>query len=882
MDQADHQATPQQQTQQQQGPALDPEHPANPGPQTQPPDPEGDTGAEGDNVVLIATNPEEKEGESDQDQEEVGQYYFDTLEPIYFKPTAKLPDIFAKEAPTKKVVTPPTLPEREAQTLQMLGLQFNRLQHEAPTQEEFARVVHTLVALANLSTASSPSELSFEAARNLGILALDALKETTRTLSDLRRSEWRPLCRLEDGTKMPEACIIEASELEALKNKATTATEARKKPLNPGLPMASSATLGVDTGTPKNTKSNSTDYLWVIPKAHNQLGSQKAHWHSIRVQPLLFLAPWRCLAKRHVTINKKKKVKGLLLTNSHRTMLKYSILISLCSTGTGRISTGDHTLAGVVASTRRGKQDKATKPVGQSGQAWGSSPGSDGSMEGTSPRETRGMGTLPTGTLRARTLPQVRQALTGETPEEGQHTVLTEGHAEAISSGKPETLMEVCEVGDSEQQLTPQVSVVTSAGRASPKEVPNVGGYTETGEKDPPTLGEGFVNPRRTDTQSEAVTLPNAGTRGELMHLSGGGSDSRPHHPSGTGAGVGEPGAPGGGADKSNPQNGQIKWQGKTYLAREWDQSKGGRQQSVQHTCTTRHALPHLYAPSCPRSPPTTPSRDRRRVPRETLPHPITRPKGAQLGGEGQSQPLGGRDPFLLGLDPQWDREQAKLRLLAQHPPRGPLAGRLARHREEWLALRPPREVAQVVSEGFHIPFKGPPPNPGAWSRDPYHLVGEEKLGLEAVVQEYLGISALKTIQGGSDKGMRSPIFGRPKPGGKWRLILDLTALNHFIFCPSFKMEGWKTVRAVVEPMMWATKIDLKHAYFHIPIFPPHRKYLGVEWEGTEYRFQALPFGLNVAPRIFTKTMRVAIKEARRHGMRGIIETLLLPKPPGK
>ncbi|KAJ4453785.1 putative Transposon Ty3-G Gag-Pol polyprotein [Paratrimastix pyriformis] len=870
MDQADQQATPQQQTQQQQGPALDPEHPANPGPQTQPPDPEGDTGAEGDNVVLIATNPEEKEGESDQDQEEVGQYYFDTLEPIYFKPTAKLPDIFAKEAPTKKVVTPPTLPEREAQTLQMLGLQFNRLQHEAPTQEEFARVVHvgrafpnfrdqgkadpavappcagsgysrvfsamrplqTLVALANLSTASSPSELSFEAARNLGILALDALKETTRTLSDLRRSEWRPLCRLEDGTKMPEACIIEASELEALKNKATTATEARKKPLNPvkqhGLPLGYSKV--------KTAQENPLSVPRIL--AHNQLGSQKAHWHSIRVQPLLFLAPWRCLAKRHVTINKKKKVKGLLLTNSHRTMLKYSILISLCSTGTGRISTGDHTLAGVVASTRRGSLYEPYRTVtltlraGQGNKARGAvgaGLGGDSRHGNTTHRNPPREDITPgeAGTHR-------------RDPEEGQHTVLTEGHAEAISSGKPETLMERRHLSGAS---------VTQGG-------PERGGYTETGEKDPPTLGEGFVNPRRTDTQSEAVTLPNAGTRGELMHLSGGGSDSR---------------APGGGADKSNPQNGQIKWQGKTYLAREWDQSKGGRQQSVQHTCTTRHALPHLYAPSCPRSPPQprhgtgggcqvpggqAPNSGTHSPPplRGNSASPHNTAQGAQLG-EGQSQPLG-EGPFLLGLDPQWDREQAKLRLLAQHPPRGPLAGRLARHREEWLALRPPREVAQVVSEGFHIPFKGPPPNPGR------------------------GPGTLTTW--GSDKGMRSPIFGRPKPGGKWRLILDLTALNHFIFCPSFKMEGWKTVRAVVEPMMWATKIDLKHAYFHIPIFPPHRKYLGVEWEGTEYRFQALPFGLNVAPRIFTKTMRVAIKEARRHGMRGIIETLLLPKPPGK
>jgi hypothetical protein len=43
--------------------------------------------------------------------------------------------------------------------------------------------------------------------------------------------------------------------------------------------------------------------------------------------------------------------------------------------------------------------------------------------------------------------------------------------------------------------------------------------------------------------------------------------------------------------------------------------------------------------------------------------------------------------------------------------------------------------------------------------------------------------------------------------------------------------------------------------YLQIPMFPPHRKYLRFCVQGVHYQFRAMPFGITVAPRVFTKLM---------------------------
>ena len=66
-------------------------------------------------------------------------------------------------------------------------------------------------------------------------------------------------------------------------------------------------------------------------------------------------------------------------------------------------------------------------------------------------------------------------------------------------------------------------------------------------------------------------------------------------------------------------------------------------------------------------------------------------------------------------------------------------------------------------------------------------------------------------------------------------------------------------------------KIDLKDAYLTVPIWENHRKFLRFQWGHETLEFSSLPFGVSVAPRIFTKLMKTPIGLLRRLGCRLIV-----------
>ncbi len=64
------------------------------------------------------------------------------------------------------------------------------------------------------------------------------------------------------------------------------------------------------------------------------------------------------------------------------------------------------------------------------------------------------------------------------------------------------------------------------------------------------------------------------------------------------------------------------------------------------------------------------------------------------------------------------------------------------------------------------------------------------------------------------------------------------------------------------------TKIDLKDAYFTIPIHTTSRSVLHFSTEQNLYEFSCLPFGLPCAPWVFTKTLKPALTLLKELGIR--------------
>ncbi|KAJ8400811.1 hypothetical protein AAFF_G00391650 [Aldrovandia affinis] len=93
------------------------------------------------------------------------------------------------------------------------------------------------------------------------------------------------------------------------------------------------------------------------------------------------------------------------------------------------------------------------------------------------------------------------------------------------------------------------------------------------------------------------------------------------------------------------------------------------------------------------------------------------------------------------------------------------------------------------------------------------------------------------------------------KKGGGFRLILNLRDFNRCLEVLKFKMLAPARVLKVISSGLWFTSLDLKDAYFHIPVHPVHWTYLRFAFEGVAFELKVLPFGLSLAPRTFTKCM---------------------------
>jgi hypothetical protein len=165
--------------------------------------------------------------------------------------------------------------------------------------------------------------------------------------------------------------------------------------------------------------------------------------------------------------------------------------------------------------------------------------------------------------------------------------------------------------------------------------------------------------------------------------------------------------------------------------------------------------------------------------------------------------------------------------------------------------------------EGYKITFSHPvvqvkePVEPGYSDKDRAHF--------DEAINNLLSIGAISECVPCEGQFVSS-IFLTPKPNGKMRLILNLKNLNKFIDTTHFKLEDLRTAVKLVTPDCYLAIIDLKDAYFSIKVHEHSRKYLRFYYSGKLYEYNALAFGLNTSPYIFTKITKPVVKLLRSAG----------------
>ena len=147
------------------------------------------------------------------------------------------------------------------------------------------------------------------------------------------------------------------------------------------------------------------------------------------------------------------------------------------------------------------------------------------------------------------------------------------------------------------------------------------------------------------------------------------------------------------------------------------------------------------------------------------------------------------------------------------------------------------------------------------------HLTPSKLAIYQEVIQALLNKGAIEEVHNHNSLGYYSILFLRAKPSGEWRPIIDLKDLNKLILNNTFRMESARSIQQAMTQGLWACSIDLTDAYYHVPINEHFRKYLRFAIAGKVYQFVALPFGLVIAPRIFTDVMLEVARVLRTCGV---------------
>jgi len=181
----------------------------------------------------------------------------------------------------------------------------------------------------------------------------------------------------------------------------------------------------------------------------------------------------------------------------------------------------------------------------------------------------------------------------------------------------------------------------------------------------------------------------------------------------------------------------------------------------------------------------------------------------------------------------------------------------------KWEQLTSDLKILDIVSN-CHIEFEDVPTQK-RWSL--VHSIENkispmEKTVIDTQIIDFVNKKIIKYSE--QEEGqIISPIFLRPKPDGSHRVIFNLKGLNESVVYHHFKLDTLEATLPLVTPGCYMTSLDLKDAYYSVPIAPEHQKFLKFTWRGELYQYLCLPMGLTSSPRLFTKLLKPVFAHLR-------------------
>ena len=155
-------------------------------------------------------------------------------------------------------------------------------------------------------------------------------------------------------------------------------------------------------------------------------------------------------------------------------------------------------------------------------------------------------------------------------------------------------------------------------------------------------------------------------------------------------------------------------------------------------------------------------------------------------------------------------------------------AGQVRHHLLFWESL-PNDPVLLDAIKHHHIEFEAKYPTQTV-QPNKINFSAAEIMIIDAEIAKLVSKEVLQVTNCVPD-GFISNIFILPKKDGAFRMILNLKPLNKFVDYHHFKVDRFRTALKLIRPGCFMAYVDLKDAYYSIPIAEEDRKLLMFQWK---------------------------------------------------
>ena len=198
-----------------------------------------------------------------------------------------------------------------------------------------------------------------------------------------------------------------------------------------------------------------------------------------------------------------------------------------------------------------------------------------------------------------------------------------------------------------------------------------------------------------------------------------------------------------------------------------------------------------------------------------------------------------------------------------------PLGGRTRHYVSQWKRLTKDKFVIDCIQTGCKINFTNHPEQ----SSMPHQICfnHRETEALNTLIKECVNENIIEPCTF-NDGDFMNTVFlvekGNSTPENpSFRLILNMKLLNkNYVELIHHKMHSLNTCLNLMEKECFLASIDIKNAFYTIPMNPDYTKFLKFQVFNQIYQFKVLPMGFRDSPRLFCKILKCVMAHLHSKG----------------